>query len=177
MKKLICLFFLMYTSGCGSAEPAPLGDDIDGFQKFIGVEIAELKEVLRGSTIKFSPISDHDPEESVSAFLVSSKGKKFFIIGDDKVDALLFRDENFKSRKGVKVGQSFCQIIELYSGEKFKFKFSEVAVLQLHIEGEKVILDFNTSSLPLGEYISQGHPSKDDSTLCSSRLSSITLSN
>jgi len=177
MKKLIYLFFLIHTSGCGAAEVATLGTDIGEYQQLIGVEIVELEEILSGSTVEVSPISTHEPEESISAFLVSFKGKKFFAIGEEKVDALLFRETNFKSRKGAKVGQSFCQIIELYSDAKFHFEFAEGALLQLYIEEEKITLDFDTSSLPLGKFISQGYPVKGDSTLCSSHLSYIRLTN
>lgn len=177
MRKLIYLFFVIYTSSCGSAEVVYFGDSIDGYQRLIGVEIVELKEILNTSKIELSPIPTHEPEESVSAFLVSTRGKKFFVVGDDKVDALLFRDSNFKSKKGVKVGQDFCQITAIYPKAKFIFNFSEGALLQLHVEDEKIILDFDTSNLPLGKYISQGHPSKDDTTLCSSHLSYIKLTN
>ncbi len=177
MKKLFYFFILIYTSSCGSIEVASLGDYIDDYHKLIGFEIAELKEIFSDSSVEFSPISTHEPEESMPAFLVSFKDKSFFSIGGDKIDALLFREKNFKFRKGAKIGQGFCEIIKLYSEARFYFDFSEGTLLQLHIENGRVILNFDTSNLPLGQYISQGYPSKDDSTLCSSHLIYIKLSN
>ena len=63
----------------------------------------------------------------------------------------------------------------MYPEADFRFSFEAGGTLQLFIKEERILLEFETSKLPLGKYISEGYPIKNDSSLCDSKIVDILL--
>jgi hypothetical protein len=175
MIKLFSLFVFIFVAGCSEAGNLYSRVYVDEYRDLIGKSLPDIKAIFGVKNVKSYSLSGHDPESVLPAFKIIREDKAFFIIGRDSVESLLFKDHMFKTEQGVQIGRGYCEVVNFYSGAEFYFGFEEGGTLQLKIESKKTLLIFNTSNLPIGEYVMKGLPSKNDKSLCSSKLTEIEI--
>lgn len=175
MIKIFSFFVFLLLSGCGQAQELYSSVYVNEYHDLIGKSLPDLRAIFGVENVKSYSLSGHDPESELPAFKITRGNKTFFITGRDGVESLLFQDHVFKTKQGAQISQGYCDVISVYPGVKFYFGFEEGGVLQLRLEAEKTVLNFDTSNLPIGQYVTKGLPSIDDRSLCSSRVIGIEL--
>jgi len=175
MIKMFFLFVFIFFAGCSEAEELYSRVYVDEYSDLIGKSLSDVKAIFGAENVESYSLSGHDPESALSAFKIINEDKVFFITGRDNVESLLFRDHIFKTEQGVQISQGYCEVVSAYSGVKFYFGFEEGGILQLKLEPKKTVLKFDTSNLPIGEYVTKGLPLRDDKSLCSSSLTEIEI--
>ena len=175
MMKMFSLFVFIFLAGCSGAEEPYSRVYVDEYSDLIGKSLSDVKAIFGAENVESYSLSGHDPESVLAAFKIIREDKTFFIAGRDSVERLLFRDHIFKTEQGAQIGQGYCEVVGAYSGAKFYFGFEEGGMLQLRFEPKKTVLKFDTSNLPIGEYVTKGLPLRDDKSLCSSSLTEIEI--
>ncbi|GAA5526205.1 hypothetical protein Maes01_02804 [Microbulbifer aestuariivivens] len=170
------LFFIVMAVFSASCTGQNIKYNIGEYRSIIGLSKSDLVNVYGESSVLDVEFSLHDPETTENGLkLLLGDAFLFLRTSRGQVSRVLFRSSEFKTKTGVHVGLSFCDVSAKYTDAKFFFEYSNGGNLSLVEESERIKFTFFTDELPFEEYILAGIPDKNSSTLCRANLNYIEL--
>lgn len=175
MIKVLSFFVSIFLAGCAETKDLYSRPYVDEYRDLIGKSLSEVQTIFGSENVEVYSLPGHELESALPAFEITHGGKVFSITGHDNVDSVIFQDSMFKTKRGIQISQGYCEVVGVHSEADFYFGFEDGGTLQLRLRAEKTVLSFDTSNLPLGQYVIKGLPLRGDRSLCSSRLTRIEL--
>lgn len=179
IRLLAAVIFLLSQSTTGmSREEAPDSDEllVESYTQFLRKDLQRLPLLFPNHKVTKKTIPGHEPESLIQTYLVENNGVSFRLFGNSKIERISFLDSQFKTNRGLKIGDTFCDAKIIYPNWKAKLNSDHGLYVTLENMLGDIVLTFpvpdeSTGAMLLSE-------DKDNQVaFCGFRLKEIHLNN